>query len=604
MKLKDINSDHIRRAASQIDNEGIPKDYVWSQYYVVINQKEYPFKHLVRTAFALVSDRDLKFQSNDSYRKYIEDLGFKFTYHEGGYNFFTKEELDFYVSIHGEDYRKGNPNQTHYGKKLYPINRKLKYWLEQIIPEGYNIRYDGKWLGVNSKVSPYLWPRIYKGDDKDVFFNAEVAAYDQFIGFKLDGYYSTTKKLLDYKIELLDKFKNDPKNKWRWFKIPFRDLHTYDWDRLISESKKYLFEQASSHDYLKKLLSKEKKIARIAWNTNSWVKPSGQAGKSTNPSFELEHGFGHEEWLFDGDKTIGGYKYGFLEPIHKHRSLYEGKVYDLSLYARDSESNRNFWVTKLKDVEVITPEESEKIFTHYKNEGWYEDMKSDLCNLNLDSSQLDLWVKNGVEHLFNVRFKASQLQEIPNEMVPILDENEISSNRYTLLNSSTETEKKIEDVLKNGFSFDESGSEEADLETKSKRAGRKREIELELKHNVLQSKFLKYLQKKYTKTAVKRECTAYGASRIDITRKTQSGYVFYEIKTYNSLKTSIREGIGQLLEYSLFPIVNEAEHIVLVSHLSPTSETKQYLNHLKKVINLPFSYIHFDIYLEEVISEI
>lgn len=604
MKLSDINSDNIRKAAFQIDKEGIPKDSVWSQYYVVVDQKEYPFKHLVRTAFALVSDKELKFQSNDSYRKYIEYLGFKFTYYEGGYNFFTKEELDFYDSIHGKDYRKDNLDQFHYGKKLYPINRKLKYWLKQIIPKGYNIRYDGKWLGVNSKVSPYLWPRIFKGDDKDVFFNVEVSAYGQFIGFKLDGYYSTTKKLPDYKIELLDKFKNDPKNKWWWFKVPFNDLHTYDWNRLISESKNYLSDQLSNHDYLKKLFSKEKKISRITWNTNGWIKPSGRAGKSTNISFELEHGFGHEEWLFDGDKIIGGYKYGFLEPIHKHRSKYEGKVYDLSLYTRESESKRSFWVTTLKDVEILTPEESEKIFTFYKNEGWYEEMKSSLYNLNLDSSQLDLWVENGAEHLFNVKFKASQLQEIPNEMVPILDENDVPSNRYTLLNSSVETEKKIEDELKSGFSFDESGSEEADLETKSKRTGRKREVELELKHNALQAKFLKYLQKKYTKSAVKRECTAYGASRIDITRKTQSGYVFYEIKTYNSLKASIREGIGQLLEYSLFPNVNEAEHIVLVSHVSPTPETKQYLNHLKKYIKLPLSYIHFDIDLEEIISEI
>ena len=88
----------------------------------------------------------------------------------------------------------------------------------------------------------------------------------------------------------------------------------------------------------------------------------------------------------------------------------------------------------------------------------------------------------------------------------------------------------IKDTVKIGFSFEDSGSEEADLGTKSKRTGRKREIELELKHNILQTKFLKCLQKKYGKATVKRECTAYGASRIDVTRKTDTGYIFYEIK--------------------------------------------------------------------------
>lgn len=604
MKLDLINKIHIEEAAKQIDEQGIPKNFVWSQYYVIVKGQEYPFKYLVKTAYHFATNEVLQFQSNESYRDYIKKLGFQFTFYEGGYNFFTKEELDFYVSVHDENYRTTPPDQQHYGPKLYPINQKLKYWLEQIKPDGFNIRYDGKWLGQNSKVSPYLWPRIYSGEDKDIFFNAEVAAYGQFIGFKLDGYYSTTKKLPDYKIALLDEVKADQNNHWHWLKIPFKELHNYNWDRLISESKMYLSEQMDNHNHLKKLLSKESKIARITWNTNGWVKPSGLTGKSTNPSFEFENGFGHEEWLFDGDKIIGEYKYGFLEPIHKYRSKYEGKVFDLSLYTRNSESNKSFWVANLKNVEILLPEESEKVLAKYKSEGWYDEMKADLYNLSLDSNQLDTWIEKGAEQLFNVKFKASQLNELPSELIPVNDESDIPSNRYTLMDITSETQVKIEQRTQKGFSFDESGSEEADLSTQSKRKGQNREIELELKHNILQIKFLQYLQTKYGKTSIKRECTAYGASRIDIVRKTNTGYVFYEIKTYNSLRTSIREAIGQLLEYSLYPKVNEAEQIVLVSHVPASSEIREYLNHIKKFIKLPFSFIHFDLDKEEIISEI
>ncbi|WOK09201.1 hypothetical protein RT717_11190 [Imperialibacter roseus] len=605
MKLEALHKSHIEQAAAIIDAHGIPKNYVWSQYYVVVNGKEYPFKHLIRTAYELATEEQLQFQSNESYRGYVENhLGFEFQYYEGGYNFFTKEELDFYESIYHEDYRKSNKDQEHYGRKLYPINAKLKYWLEQVKLVGFKIRYDGRWLGTNTKVVDYLWPRIYKGEDNDIFFNAEVAAYDRFIGFKLDGYHATTKKLSDSKLEILKQFKDDPKNSWRWWKISFDEIHNYNWERLIKETKEYIEEQIANHDYLKEILSKESKIARITWNTNGWIKPSGLTGKSTNPSFENEHGFGHEEWLFDGDKVIEGYKYGFLEPIHKYRSKYEGQIFDLTLYTRDAESNKSFWVTNLKDVEVLLPEESEKILAHYRKEGWYDEMKADLYNLNLDSRQLDTWIKEGAEQLFNVKFKAAQLNEIPAELIPVLNDNEIASNRYTLMDLPSDLQEKIKDSVKTGFSFEDTGSEEADLGTKSKRTGRKREIELELKHNILQTKFLKYLQKKYGKAIVKRECMAYGASRIDVTRKTDTGYIFYEIKTYNSLRTSIREGIGQLLEYSLYPNVNEAQCIVLVSHVAPSGEVRNYLNHLKNFIKLPFSYIHFDIEQEEIISEI
>jgi hypothetical protein len=604
MKLEVLNRAHIEQAASIIDQQGIPKNHVWSKYYVVVKEKEYPFKHLIRTAFKLATGEQPQFQSNDSYRGYVKnELGFEFRYYEGGYNFFTKEELDFYSSIVNTDYRISNPAQKYYGQKLYPMIAKVNYWAEQLLTDDFKLKKDGNWLnGHVARIKPYFWPRIYSGEDKDVFFNVGVNGVNEHIGFKLDGYFETSKGLPEYKIQILEEYKS--LINWKHIQISFDNLNEYNWDRLITESKAYVQQYLPHHNRLKKLLSKDAKIARIVWNTNRWVKPSGKAGKSTNPSFESENGFGHEEWLFDGDKVIDGYKYGFLEPIHKFRSKYEGKIFDLSLYTRDAELNKSFWVANLKEVEVLLPEESENILTRYKEEGWYEEMKADLYNLNLDTKQLDTWVKDGAEQLFNVKFKASQINDIPAELIPVLNDNEIPSNRYMLMDISNSVMEKIEKSGKTGFSFNDSGSEDADLGAKSKRTGLQREIELELKHNILQTKFLKYLQKKYGKAIVKRECTAYGTSRIDITRRTDTGFVFYEIKTYNSLRASIREGIGQLLEYCLYPNVNEAERIVLVSHVAPSNEVEKYLTHIKNFINLPFSYIHFDTELEEIIKEI
>ncbi|BBE16063.1 hypothetical protein AQPE_0200 [Aquipluma nitroreducens] len=603
MKLELLKPNHVIEAAKLIDEQGIPKDHVSSQYYVVVNGKEYPFKYLVRTAFSLVSDEKLQFQSNDSYRNYIKNLGFDTTYYEGGYNFFTKEELEFYSSIVNTDYRTSNKEQQLYGQKLYPIIAKAKYWAEQLLFDDFKLRKDGNWLnGHVARIKPYFWPRIYKDEDKDIFFNVEVNGSERFIGYKLDGYYETTKALPDYKIKILNEFKN--LINWEWPRIPFDELEAYDWERLLKESRDYIKKYLSHHDNLKKLLSKETKIARITWNTNKWIKPSGRNGKSTNPSFEFEHGFGHEEWLFDGDKAIDGFKFGFLEPIHKYRSKYEGKIFDISLYTRDSESNQSFWVTTLKNVEVLMSKESDVVLSHYQEEGWYDGMKADLFNLNLDSKQLDEWIKEDSSLLFNVKFEAVQISEIPQEITPILDEKDIPSNRYTLMDIPYEVQKKYEEKNKTGFSFENSGSTDADLTSGGIRKGTGREVELDYKHNDLQKFFLKYLKKSYGEAVAKRECTAYGSSRIDITRKTETGYIFYEIKTYNSLRASIREGIGQLLEYCLYPNVQEAEKLVLVSHVEPSNELIGYLNHIKEFINIPFSYIHFDTEKEEVISEI
>ncbi|WP_026713545.1 hypothetical protein [Flavobacterium daejeonense] len=603
MKIEVLNKSHILEAASIIDEQGIPKKFVWSQYYVIVNDKEYQFKYLIRLAYQLATNEELDFQSSDAVRKHFEELGYVFKYYEKGYNFYTKDELQFYSSIVNTDYRTINPDQKFYGQKLYPIIAKTKFWAEQILIDGFKLRQDGNWLnGHVAKIKPYFWPRIYSGEDKDIFFNVEVNGSNNFIGYKLDGYFETTKKLPDYKIKLLQEYREIAK--WDWPKISFDNLDEYNWNKLIDESKSYIQKHLLHHNHLKKILSKESKICRITWNTNGWIKPSGLSGKSNYPSFEKENGFGHEEWLFDGDKIIEGYKYGFLEPIHKFRPKYEAKLFDLLLYTKDSDSNQSYWVTTLKDVEVVSSEESENVLAHYKKRGWYDEMKSDLYNLNLDSKQLDTWIKEGAEQLFNVKFKALQINEIPNDLILVENPNEIPSNRYLLMDFKNEVTGKIIEKINTNFSFDNSGSEEAELESKGKRKGIRKDIELEFKHNLLQKKFLKFLQDEYGRSAVKRECTAYGASRIDITRRTNTGFVFYEIKTYNNLRSSIRESLGQLLEYCLYPNVNEAESIVLVSHVEPSIELKEYIIHIKKFINLPFSYIHFDLEKEKIISEI
>ncbi len=601
MKLEAIHTEHVQQAANQVDRQGIPKDYVWSQYYIVVDEKEYPFRYLIRTAYDIATGETIQLQTSDSYRKYIEELGIEICYYENGYNFFTQEELAFYHSIAQEDYRKNNPNQKYYGQKLYPIIAKVNYWAEQLLIDGFKLKKDNNWLtGHTARIAPYIWPRIYQREDKDIFFNVEVNGVEQFIGYKLDKYTATNKALPKHKLNLVQEYFDSID--WEWPTISFDQLHEYNWEKLITESREYVRKNLPHHNHLKKLLDKESKIARIAWNTNGWVKPSGPLGKSQK-GFEYDQGFGYEEWLFDGDKTIDGFKYGFLQSIHKHRSRYEGKVFDLSLFTRNHDSKQKYWVTTLRNVEVLEPEESQQIYDYYKREGWYDEMKADLIELGYDEDQLDLWIKKGSPYLFNVKFTASQLNDISDDLIPVIDSNDIPADRYLLMNIPQTVQEKYEKATKTGFSF-KSGSKDANLSSRSVRKGKRREVELELKHNMLQTKFLQYLQSKYGRNAVRRECKAYGSAKIDVVQKTKTGFIFYEIKTYNSLKSSIREGIGQLLEYCLYPSANEAEKIVLVSHVSPSEEVKKYINHLKTFIRLPFSYIHFDIDKEEIISEL
>ncbi|MEZ5058015.1 MAG: hypothetical protein R2879_13355 [Saprospiraceae bacterium] len=100
---------------------------------------------------------------------------------------------------------------------------------------------------------------------------------------------------------------------------------------------------------------------------------------------------------------------------------------------------------------VILPEEADRILSIYKEKGWFDEMKTDLEILNIDSNHLVNWVKGGPERCFNVKFKASQLKEIPLDVIPFLLEEEIKMHRYTLMDLPKGWNTEIEENLKLGF---------------------------------------------------------------------------------------------------------------------------------------------------------
>ena len=171
------------------------------------------------------------------------------------------------------------------------------------------------------------------------------------------------------------------------------------------------------------------------------------------------------------------------------------------------------------------------------------------------------------------------------------------------MNLPVSTRNRYEKPIKKKFSID-TGSDEHNAKYSAVRRMPSREIEVAMMHHKLQNKFLDYLKKQYPNYKSRRECRVCEASRIDAVMQTEKGYVFYEIKTYNNLRTSIREAIGQLLEYCFYPQNEEAYKLIVVSHIKPNDELRTYIKHLKKYIKIEFGYIYFDMDNDIVAEEI
>lgn len=603
MLLEGITQDHIEAAASKIDKEGVPRNHVWNNYYIVVNGKEYPFKYPVLLSLHRLGRPVTEFRSTETNREYIRRLGFEIREYPGGYNFFTPEELAFYASISGKSYGTGEGEEQYYKQKLDGIIAKVNFWASRIAPEGWKVKEDNRWQN-RGKIKGYLWPRIYFEEDADVFFNVEVNANKQFIGYKLDGYYQTQKAMSPAQVRILDDFKK--RNNIEFVQIPFSKLSDYKWEKLFTASVAYIEALKPKLLELRHLIRNEAvnetRVCRIVWNSNGWKMPSGREGKSTVAGYEAEHGYGFDEWLLDSSREIEGYIYGFLAPVYEDYITNIGKQLDIILFTRSGKDCKNYWVGKLRNVDVLTKIQAANALQIFMERGWYQQMHDDIALCGLNPESIDSWYGGIPEKLINVKFPKESLQELLSELVPLSDQEIIKTYHYKLLRKEVAgMDEQFDQDTDREFSFD-SGSTKPATTKSGPRLRSRAEVEIEYRHNDLQSKFLLFLQHQFGEDNVKRECRTFGGCRIDIVRKSSSGFVFYEVKVYNSLRLSIRESLGQLLDYCFFPGRSDAEEILLVSDVQPDEDDKLYLKTIRGLLAISFSYIHFDLVRNEIVG--
>jgi hypothetical protein len=118
-------------------------------------------------------------------------------------------------------------------------------------------------------------------------------------------------------------------------------------------------------------------------------------------------------------------------------------------------------------------------------------------------------------------------------------------------------------------------------------------ITAELLHNKIQNNLFLHLEEKYGKGSVGTEVSTGDGTSIDVVLKNGEEYWFYEIKTANSVKATIRQAIPQLLEYSYWPDTTKATRLIIVSHLPPQPITESYLSTLRTRFNIPIYYQQF-----------
>jgi hypothetical protein len=219
----------------------------------------------------------------------------------------------------------------------------------------------------------------------------------------------------------------------------------------------------------------EQKIARICWNSNKWVSPSGKKGKSLDTnSFEYTRGFGHEEWLFDFSKDIGGFKYSFLQPVNTLTKKHQGQEYSVWLYTQ--KDGEKLCIGYIKHVYCLTEEEAQLAIKVHQNNGWYDEMKGQLETYSINTTGL---IDEDALNNFNIKFAEQDLVLFSE---PIDITKQYGNNRYVLM-SLVDSKFKDYHILGDDLVFDLAEINELPLSDSEK--------ELLIKARVGQGKFRK-----------------------------------------------------------------------------------------------------------------
>lgn len=485
------------------------------------------------------------------------------------------------------------------------ISPKLGYWADELVKRLNGWQKTGRrdFLNRNrDKFRNYMWLKVYeKGKHPELYFTLSIEKHGNGTAgliIKLDFQRSSSKHLNPIQLKLLEEKLNRATNPACWHEIT--NYHSMNWRELIEYSASFIEKHIDLYNTLNEQLaplSGNYRLARLCWNPNGWIEPSGAKGKSLDRnSHEYKYGFGHEEWIFDTSKLIDGYHYGFLEPIFKSKDKHAGNQFHIGLYTIDSESKNRYWIGVIKNVIVVDQAEADTAKQKYIQNGWHEEMVKQLSDFNISESDLTI----GANQLFNIKFRPEDMDLIEYELIP-KDHPIYKIQRYTFI--------KTQDVIGSFISepstptgFVSRKGEPKDPGETTKYERRPRMVEVRKKHQAIQKALYQFLSEKYSPANVTWEFSTEIRTQVDIVRRDQEKLIFYEIKTYPSLRVSIREAIGQLLEYAHWIERPETIEFVIVTDLPNTEYAQAYIKSLNRLYNIPISYAWFNMNSNQLIS--
>lgn len=318
-------------------------------------------------------------------------------------------------------------------------------------------------------------------------------------------------------------------------------------------------------------------VARLCWNTANWTRPTGDCVKAEHKTYVTENGYGHEEWLFNFQWILDGWKYGFLQPVNHSYEKMHGQAIDVRLYTL-SQRSEWFYVGRIPACEVITEEQAEAARSAFRRNGWLKDMEAQAKAIGGDVKGLRY---KEPQVIFNLRFRPNNY-ELYDPMVPVGVHDGIRKLRRYLLVELDDSHRTIDTEWQSRV-----GTNRLKSTGKQTRKASKPVVTDQV-HNQLQNELFLLLRKQYGASAVVME-----EDYADVKLRRNDMVDLFEIKSDPRPTKAIREALGQLLEYGYVCKQNgyKVGQLVVAAPGELGARDKEYLHHLRTTCSLPIQYI-------------
>lgn len=320
-------------------------------------------------------------------------------------------------------------------------------------------------------------------------------------------------------------------------------------------------------------------VQRVCWNTRGWCLPAGSTDEKGYPG---ENGFGHEEWNFQLEDAVEGCVYGYMYSPPKKD---EGEQFRLHFYAIHPETKQRLLVGSYLEAEVVRESEYRRVLKAFKSKGILDRRARELLRvapaMGLQKAREEM--SNALERAWlkvKCPVEAVKLFEPPVRL-PLNVGEKTLSHRFRMFTYVDEAE-----LFKRTDAFSEDptdGFTRLDLaEDGYLRESRENLKEIVPRHNALSNTLCRWLEARGIHPVQEKQ-------GVDIGFRHQGASYKVEIKIVYGATTrqSLREAVGQLLEYNHYPGRDQCDVWMVLLDCEPKSEHIEYVNNLREERGLP-----------------